>query len=168
MTLPQSATVIQPGEGTFVTIGVGTRCTFKVVGENTKGQFGLFEFTMEPGIGGPPNHTHRVTTEVFYVVEGELELTVGDKKMVAKSGSTAFVPPGAVHGFNNPGSKRAVLLVMFGPADSREKYFEGLAELTKDGKRPDPKALIELMRQHDTEPAVEAPVIAQPIKGTDA
>jgi hypothetical protein len=45
------------------------------------------------------------------------------------------------------------LLIMFSPADSREQYFEGLAELTKGGRKPDPKALLELMRMHDQEPA---------------
>jgi len=48
-----------------------------------------------------------------------------------------------------------VLLIMFCPADSREKYFEGLAELTKGGKPPDQRALLELMRKYDTEPVAE-------------
>jgi hypothetical protein len=41
---------------------------------------------------------------------------------------------------------------MFCPGGEREKYFEGLAELTQGGQKPDPQALIELMRQFDQEP----------------
>ncbi|BBD68996.1 cupin 2 barrel domain-containing protein [Nostoc commune NIES-4072] len=41
---------------------------------------------------------------------------------------------------------------MFCPAGEREKYFEGLAELLKDGQTPDRDALVELMRQFDQEP----------------
>jgi hypothetical protein len=41
---------------------------------------------------------------------------------------------------------------MFTPAGEREKYFEGLAELMKNGQKPDKEALLELMRQFDQEP----------------
>jgi len=72
-----------------------------------------------------------------------------------------FVPKEAVHAFSNLGSQRSILLIMFCPADSREKYFEGLAELTEGGRRPDPQALLESMRKYDTEP-VAAPVYCGP------
>ena len=85
----------------------------------------------------------------------EIELIIGDQTVTARAGATALVPKEAVHAFSNPGSQRSVLLIMFCPADSREKYFEGLAELTKGGQRPDPQALLELMRKYDTEPVAE-------------
>ena len=154
MTLPESAIVLQRGEGRYVSIGTGTRCTFKVTGKNTDGHFGLFEYTMEPNTAGPGRHIHRETAEIFYVVEGEIEIIIGDETVTAQAGATALVPTEAVHAFANVSSQRAMLLIMFCPADSRDKYFEGLAELTKDGQRPDPEALLELMRQHDTEPVV--------------
>ena len=155
MTLPDSAIVLQRGEGDSVAIGTGTRCTFKVRGKDTEGHFGLFEYTMEPGTEGPRRHIHRQMAEIFYVVEGAIELLVGDEKMTAQAGTTALVPKEAIHAFSNPGTQRSVLLVIFCPADSREKYFEGLAELTKDGKPPDQNALLELMRKYDTEPVAE-------------
>ena len=157
MTLPESPIVLKRGEGRYVSIGTGTRCTFKVTGKNTDGHFGLFEYTMEPETAGPGRHIHRETAEIFYVVEGEIELIVGDQTLTAQAGTTALVPTEVVHAFSNPGSRQSVLLVMFCPADSREKYFEGLAELTKGGQRPDPQALLELMRKHDTEP-VDGPL----------
>jgi len=40
---------------------------------------------------------------------------------------------------------------MFCPGGEREKYFEGLAELLKDGQTLDRQALLELM-QHFDEP----------------
>ncbi len=155
MTLPDSAILLRRGEGDYVTIGTGTRCTFKLRGENTDGHFGLFEYVMEPGTEGPRRHIHRQMAEIFYVVEGELEFIVGDEKITARAGTTALVPKEVVHAFSNPGPQRSVLLVMFCPADSREKYFEGLAELLKDGQASDQEALLELMRQHDTEPVAE-------------
>ena len=155
MTLPDSAIVLQRGEGDAVSIGTGTRCTFKVRGKNTDGHFGLFEYVMEPGTEGPRRHIHRQMAEIFYVVEGEIELIIGDEKITAQAGATALVPKEEIHAFSNPGKQRSVLLIMFCPADSREKYFEGLAELTKDGQPPDQEALRELMRKYDTEPVAE-------------
>ena len=36
--------VLLPGEGRSVAIGSGARCTFKVLGKDTHGHFGLFEY----------------------------------------------------------------------------------------------------------------------------
>ncbi|MGL5871815.1 MAG: hypothetical protein ACRC2R_05500 [Xenococcaceae cyanobacterium] len=41
---------------------------------------------------------------------------------------------------------------MFCSADEREKYFEGLAELTKNGRQPHQEELLELMQKFDQYP----------------
>jgi mannose-6-phosphate isomerase-like protein (cupin superfamily) len=156
MSFPIAPKVLRPGEGKYVVIGSGSRCTFKVVGADTHGHFGLFEFAMEPGAAGPKPHIHHGIEEIFYVVEGEIELLVGEEKLSTKPGTLALVPRGTVHAFANPGPNRSTLLIMFCPADSREQYFEGLAELTKGGKTPDQDALFELMRKFDQEPVEES------------
>ena len=144
--------VLYPGEGKSVAIGSDARCTFKVVGKDTHGHFGLFEYEMEPGTAGPKPHIHQEMEEIFYVAELEVELLVNDEKITGRAGTLALVPRGTVHAFYNAGKERSTLLIMFSPADSREQCFEGLAELTKGGRKPDPKALLELMRGHDQEP----------------
>ena len=109
MTLPESANVLQRGEGRYVSIGTGTRCPFKVTGKNTDGHFGLFEYTMEPNTAGPGRHIHHETAEIFYVVEGEIEIITGDEMVTA----TALVPTEEVRAFSNTSSQSAVLLIMF-------------------------------------------------------
>ena len=42
---------------------------------------------------------------------------------------------------------------MFCPADSREQYFIGLAELKKNGRQPTREELLELMERFDQYPA---------------
>ena len=140
--------ILQPGEGKSVTIKTST-CTFKVTGKDTNGHFGLFEFVMEPGTEGASPHLHKQLTEMFYVVDGEVELLLDQRKVIAQPGTFMLVPENTPHGFSNPGHKQATLLIMFCPADSREKYFEGLAELTKDGRQPSKEELIELMQRFD-------------------
>ena len=95
MTLPDSAIVLQRGEGDSVAIGTGTRCTFKVRGKDTEGHFGLFEYVMEPGTEGPRRHIHRQMAEIFYVVEGAIELLVGDEKMTAQARNDCPRPQGS-------------------------------------------------------------------------
>ncbi|PSB11044.1 cupin domain-containing protein [Pleurocapsa sp. CCALA 161] len=143
--------ILQPGEGQSVQIGTST-CTFKATGKDTHGNFGLFEFVMEPKSKGASPHLHKQLTEMFYVVEGEVELSLDDRKVLATPGSFMLVPENTPHGFSNPGQTRSKLLIMFCPADEREKYFEGLAALTKNGRQPSQEELLELMEKFDQYP----------------
>jgi quercetin dioxygenase-like cupin family protein len=158
MTLPEGshAKVLRPGEGRYVVIGDRARCTFKIVGAETGGQFGLFEYVMEPKAKGATPHVHHQLTEIFYVAEGEVELILGQERHLAPCGSLMLVPPETVHGFSNASAERSTLLIMFCPAGERERYFEGMAELTRDGRVPSRAELLELMRRFDQEP-VELP-----------
>lgn len=155
MTFPGQADprVLRPREGEYVVIGGNVRCSFKVTGGDTDSHFGLFELEMDPGAMGARAHTHQHLTEIFYIVEGEVRLLAGEERVVGTRGTLLLVPPGAVHGFANTGRGPATLLIMFCPADTREKYFEGLAELTQDGRQPAREELMALMRRFDQEPA---------------
>ncbi|ODG97253.1 cupin [Nostoc sp. KVJ20] len=143
--------ILQPGEGKSVKLGTST-CTFKVTGENTNGHFGLFEFVMEPGTKGASPHIHKQLTEIFYVVEGEVELLLDRQTIMAAPGAMMLVPENTPHGFSNPGTVRSTLLILFCPADSREQYFEGLARLTENGRQPSQTELLDLMQQFDQYP----------------
>ncbi|HEY9641208.1 MAG TPA: cupin domain-containing protein [Coleofasciculaceae cyanobacterium] len=127
------ARILQPGEGRSVQIGTST-CTGKATGKATNGHFGLFEFGIEPGANGASPHIHKELTATFYVVDGEVELLLGDRRIVAEPKTFILVPGNTLHEFSNAGQTPATLLVLFCPADSREQHFEGLAELTKDGQ----------------------------------
>jgi quercetin dioxygenase-like cupin family protein len=144
--------LLHPGEGEYVIIGGNSRCTFKVTGRDTANHFGLFEFEMEAGAMGAAPHFHHRLTEIFYVAEGEVQLLAGQNRVTGTRGTLLLVPPTTIHGFANCGKARAVLLIMFCPADAREKYFKGLAELTRDGRRPSHEELVALMRRFDQEP----------------
>lgn len=143
--------VLQPGEGKSVQIRTST-CTFKATGKDTKGHFGLFEFVMEAGSTGASPHIHKQLTEMFYVLEGSVEMILSDRTLAAQPGAFILVPENTPHGFSNPGQTPAKLLIMFCPADMREQYFEGLAALTKDGRQPSQEQLLELMQKFDQYP----------------
>jgi mannose-6-phosphate isomerase-like protein (cupin superfamily) len=52
---------------------------------------------VEGGAADPSPHVHRRHAEAFYVLEGELALTVGDREVRAEAGSWVQVPPGVLH-----------------------------------------------------------------------
>ncbi|MEU5313816.1 cupin domain-containing protein [Streptomyces sp. NPDC021562] len=149
MTLPR---VIGPGAGPRAVVG-GTAVSFLVTGDDTAGRFGLTEHRIPPRAPGAPLHFHSELTEMFYVAEGDVLLTLGTDRRVAAPGTFMLVPPGTTHAFGNPGTDPATLLVMFTPDGGREKYFRELGELLDSSPGPTPQMLEELARRFDQFPA---------------
>ncbi|HEX5120101.1 MAG TPA: cupin domain-containing protein [Pseudonocardiaceae bacterium] len=140
---------VPPGAGEFVNIRDTKRTYFKLKTEDSDGEFGFFEHHMAPQASGASPHVHHKATEMFYVVQGEIEFTIGDRKEVGGPGAFAYVPKSSPHGFTNVGSEKAVLLIMFYPLINREDYFRGLERLTKDGRDPSIEELAEHMAKYD-------------------
>jgi len=67
-------------------------------GAATDGSYCLFEQLMPKGPAAPP-HMHRDMDEVFYMLNGEAEFLVGDRRETARKGALVFIPRGTVHGF---------------------------------------------------------------------
>jgi quercetin dioxygenase-like cupin family protein len=54
-------------------------------------------------------HTHPDHTDSFLVLEGEVEFTAGDEKVVLGPGGFISSPPGVRHGFRSAGGRARVL-----------------------------------------------------------
>jgi mannose-6-phosphate isomerase-like protein (cupin superfamily) len=134
MTFHDRAIVLQPGEGKVVSV-LGDRYTYKAVGEQTGGAYGLVETSVPASSSGPPPHVHGGEDEALYVLEGEVTVLIGDRTLTARAGSFAFVPRGMVHTFSNPGSQAAKLLVIISPAGF-ERAFEEMAEVAPSADQP--------------------------------
>jgi mannose-6-phosphate isomerase-like protein (cupin superfamily) len=46
-------------------------------------------------------HVHDAEDDAFYILEGELTFTLGDRSAAAPPGTFVLVPPGVEHGFRN-------------------------------------------------------------------
>ena len=112
--------VLGPGEGKTVSV-MGDQLIYKVVSADTRGAYGLVELVIEAH--GPPPHVHRNEDEGFYVLEGELDIQVGERKVRATTGSFVFGPRGVVHTYSKVGVGPAKLLEIFSPAGF-EHFFE--------------------------------------------
>jgi quercetin dioxygenase-like cupin family protein len=75
----------------------------------------LAEFEIEAGFEGPGLHEHESEVDSFYVLEGELAVTVEDSTHTAGPGTLAAIPPGVRHTFGHPGEGRVRLLNIHTP-----------------------------------------------------
>ena len=63
----------------------------------------VLEFTVfGEGYDGPDPHAHDDETDSFYVLEGEVELTLGEETFRGGPGTFVAAPPGVRHGFKVP------------------------------------------------------------------
>ncbi|MGH9681229.1 MAG: quercetin 2,3-dioxygenase [Candidatus Acidiferrales bacterium] len=76
----------------------GWLMTFLATAEDTHGQFALIEAVGRKG-NAPPPHIHHREEETFYVLEGEMTVSVGDRTIKATPGTMVVVPRHTVHSF---------------------------------------------------------------------
>ena len=110
--------------------GPGDRYTFLVTGAQSDGAYFIMEAIVPPE-GGPPPHIHHREQESFYVLEGVLDIKMGDKVVQAATGDFVHIPCGTVHSFRNTGSSTARLLLIFSPGGI-ERFFEETLEEVQD------------------------------------
>jgi quercetin dioxygenase-like cupin family protein len=125
----------------------GFRGAIKVDDEESNGRQCFSEWTVDSGEAGPPPHLHREHQEAFYVVEGTLTFTVGEKSIEAEPGSFLFIPPGVVHSFSNRSDTPARCVNAYVPGGI-EGFFVEVGELMAGGE-PDPAEIERLSEKYD-------------------
>jgi quercetin dioxygenase-like cupin family protein len=97
-----------------------------VSGDESSGCGVLFAGTLDPGYmaGG---HYQPSEDELFFVLEGELELTCGSQTKLVNAGAFGFAPRGATHGFKGPLHSRTRIITFNSPA-GHERGFEMIME----------------------------------------
>jgi mannose-6-phosphate isomerase-like protein (cupin superfamily) len=75
------------------------------------------------GHGGATPHLHRSAAELFFVVDGELQVLIGDHVVTAQAGDTLVIPPDTVHAFGAAPGSTADALIVIAPGVERSAYF---------------------------------------------
>jgi quercetin dioxygenase-like cupin family protein len=88
--------------------------------KDTNGAFFLMEATAAPGTEPPP-HVHSREDELFYVLEGEFDVYVGEEVFNGKTADCIFLPRFKPHAFIIR-SPRLRLLILFAPAGVEEAF----------------------------------------------
>jgi quercetin dioxygenase-like cupin family protein len=87
----------------------------------------VIEVTLAPG-QGHDFHKHPNQDEVLYVIDGQVEQWLEDRKTFIKAGDVAFVPKDTVHASFNDFADGAKLLAILGPAVGEGGYeFEDVS-----------------------------------------
>jgi len=141
------AVIRMPGEANAVALS-GHPMAFLVTAENSK-YTSMFDWTMPPRFS-TGLHVHRTQEETFYVLDGECEWQVGDRRIRATVGTFLFVPPGTPHNIANVTDRPARALMTVSPP-GHERYFEELASTITRDSPPDAKAIAELRGRYDTD-----------------
>jgi mannose-6-phosphate isomerase-like protein (cupin superfamily) len=85
----------------------------------------LSEFRYEPGREGPKRHVHRHHVDGFYVLEGDLRITLDEEDLVLGPGGFVLIPPEVIHTFGNPGAERGRYLNFHAPGMGFAEYLRG-------------------------------------------
>lgn len=127
----------------------GERITFLTTAEQSGGEYVKVRAELPAGASGPPLHYHLAFTETFEVIEGRLDLYVGDKNnhMVLERGESAHAPLKLPHTFFNASGEPVVFECEIRPARKFEQSMRtafGLAAGGKTNRAGVPKNVWEL------------------------
>ena len=117
--------VLGPGEGKMIPVP-GHKITHKVSGADTDGAYSLLEVELDGD--GPPQHIHKTEDEAVYVLEGEINVLLGERTIRMKAGAFVLIRRGTVHAFSRVDEKPAKVLAIFTPAGF-EKFFDEAVDL---------------------------------------
>ena len=129
---------------------IGHTILFKALGKELGGAAFVWETQSPPGAMVPP-HMHKVEDELIYVVEGQLEVTVGDETFTLRPGDLVKMPRGVPHAIRMAESGPAKTLWTVVPAGKMEGLFQALGALPAN-EPPDLERIMRIFREHDLEP----------------
>ncbi len=96
---------------------------FKVLKTTDRTQLAMM--TLPPGGTTSNEEGHTDSDQVIYMVEGRIELTVGDEKRELRAGEVAVIPAATTHKLRVMGRRSATMLNVYGPpaypAENREE-----------------------------------------------
>ena len=119
----RQVTILGPNDKTTEMHGAGDIYRFLATGDQTDGEYFLFEGIVPPG-GGPLAHIQNREEEGFYILEGEVTFYTEGKEVVATAGTFLNIPKGVKHRFRNNSDKTAKMLLLFAPSGLENMFNE--------------------------------------------
>jgi len=97
----------------------------KVSVQDTDGAMCVFEFT---GGGGGPRHLHHDQEEWIYIIDGEFQFEVGEKRYRVGRGESVFIPRKVPHVWACVSGKPGKIINVYQPAGKMEDFFRELGK----------------------------------------
>ena len=144
-TSPLQATIVKPEQALSIK-PFGLDMKVLLTTEATGGAISVLMGWLKPG-EGPGDHVHFNQEEIFFIVEGTFELTVGDQTTTAGPGTIVFIPRNVVHRFKNVGNTTGCMLDWTLPG-GQDHYFKAISDLAASGDLTREKVM-EINKRHD-------------------
>jgi len=114
----------------------------------TGGAMSAHRTSLTDGALGASPHRHTISSEAFYVVDGSLDVLVGEDLLTITTGDLAVVPPGIVHAFAASPGRDAEVFVFVTPGVKRFHFFREVSRVVSGvGDRG---GLLEMQAEIDT------------------
>ncbi|MEM7486185.1 MAG: cupin domain-containing protein [Bacteroidota bacterium] len=102
--------------------------------EETDGDIYLVQGIMPKG-SVVPVHVHELEDEIFHVLEGTVELVLGEKTLYGKKDDIIYLPRGIKHGIKTAGNETAKVLNYVIPGKNFEAFFEKMNTIGIDATK---------------------------------
>jgi len=126
-----------------------TKSDVAVSSEDSQGLLTLQDEIWYPAFAVTP-HFHKTHNEVFYVVSGRVEWTVGGETHVMSAGDSVYIPANTVHSVKVLDGKNAHMLMIYNPGGYEEHMAREEAYTLEQLK--DTKIRDELRKLNDFHP----------------
>lgn len=114
----------------------------------TGGALSTVRVTLGKGADGARPHRHDHSAEMFYVLDGAVQVLSGTEIVRAEQGDVIVVPPRMPHAFSTQRGSSAELLIVIAPGVERFEYFRQLTRIAR-GEQP-PESLRDVQEIYDT------------------
>ena len=95
----------------------------KIIVIQTTGDHGFADVQVTPGVPGPPPHYHEKADELYYVVEGSVEIMRDGEWHTVHTGESLHVPKGTLHSFRGVGDEPSRFITMHDPGAAMDGLF---------------------------------------------
>lgn len=96
--------------------------TFLCTGKDTDGKLAIVDVKLRQGLE-PPRHTHTKEDETYYLLEGEMEFSVGEQLFRLREGDFIYLPKNIPHQFKLI-SGQARVLIIIAPAGLENMFWQ--------------------------------------------
>jgi quercetin dioxygenase-like cupin family protein len=128
----------------------GQRMRLPIRSSDTNGKISGQLSKAPPGFTNPP-HVHTREDEIFFVIEGEIEILIADKKLRLQAGDLAFAPAGLPHQLTVIGPETAKLLVLLTGDTIEQAFIQASGGPSDDQKRIMSEVGVELLDHFSAE-----------------
>lgn len=101
----------------------------------TGGALSTVRVALHKGADGARPHRHEESSEMFYIIEGRVQVLSGLDVLIADPGDVIVFPPRLPHAFATHWSSNAEILIVIAPGVERFEYFRQLTRIAR-GEEP--------------------------------